>query len=65
METNQRYEPQTVQLPDVARALGIGLGSAYQAARRGDLPFPCVKVGNRFVIPEAPFRRFLETGKAA
>jgi predicted DNA-binding transcriptional regulator AlpA len=61
----QKEKPQTVQLPEVANALGIAIGSAYQAARRGDLPFPCVKIGNRFVIPEAPFRRFLETGKAA
>lgn len=56
---------QTVEIREVAEALGIGTGSAYRAARNGDLPFPCVKIGNRFVIPEAPFRRFLETGKAA
>jgi excisionase family DNA binding protein len=55
----------TVEVREVAEALGIGLGTTYAAARKGTLPFPCIKVGARFVIPEAPFRRFLETGKAA
>ena len=60
----KRATAQTIDIPQVAAALGLGLGATYNAARSGNLPFPCVIVGNRFVIPEAPFRRFIETGSA-
>jgi hypothetical protein len=61
----KRANAQTVEVREVAEALGIGLGAAYNAAKKGTLPFPCVKIGQRIVIPAAPFRRFLETGSAA
>ncbi len=53
-----------VTIDEVARAMGIGRGLAYRAAEHGELPFPCLRVGRRFVIPRRPFEEFLQTGKA-
>ncbi|MCZ6618051.1 MAG: helix-turn-helix domain-containing protein [Gammaproteobacteria bacterium] len=43
---------------EVAEILGVGLNTAYEAARRGG--FPAIKVGARILIPKKRFDRWLE-----
>ena len=57
-------EPQTLTIAQAARALGIGRNSAYEAARRGELPV--IRVGRRMVVPRVALERLLsETGYGA
>lgn len=44
-------EALTISVEDAARLLGISRGSAYQAARRGELPV--IRLGRRLLIPRA------------
>ncbi len=44
-------EPLTITVEDAARLLGIGRGTAYEAARRGDLPV--IRMGRRLLVPRA------------
>ncbi len=55
---------QVVTVEEMAKAMGISRGLAYREAECGGLPFPCLRVGRRFVIPRKPFEEFLQTGKA-
>jgi excisionase family DNA binding protein len=48
---------QTYSVEEVAKLLGIGRNSAYEAARRGD--FPTIKVGGRIVVPKSALDRML------
>lgn len=41
----------TVTIERAAQVLGIGRGSAYEAARRGEIPV--LRIGKRFVVPTA------------
>ena len=52
-----------VPISEVAEAMEMGLNTIYSAARRGELPFPVVRVGKRFFVPRQPFETFLATGK--
>lgn len=47
----------TVTVEEAAGFLGIARGSAYEAARRGDLP--TIRVGRRLLVPTAALRRML------
>ncbi len=42
---------------EAAERLGIGRGTAYDAARRGELPV--VRIGRRLLVPRAAFDRML------
>lgn len=42
---------------EAGEALGISRGSAYEAARRGEIP--TVRIGRRLVVPTAALRRLL------
>lgn len=44
--------------PDAAQALGIGRNSAYEAAKRGEIPV--IRCGRRVVVPTAALRRMLQ-----
>lgn len=57
------YLKQVATIDEVAQAMGISRGLAYREAAAGGLPFPCYRVGARFVIPRKPFEDFLQTGK--
>lgn len=52
---------------EAGTALGISRGSAYEAARSGDLP--TIRIGRRLVVPTAALRRMLaldpEAGEVA
>jgi excisionase family DNA binding protein len=53
-----KTERRTLSVPEAAKALGIGLSCAYEAARTGDLP--TVKIGKRILVPTAALDRLLE-----
>lgn len=39
----------TITVPEAGNLLGLGRGSAYGAARRGEIP--TLKIGGRLVVP--------------
>lgn len=49
----------TIDLPRAAELFGIGKSSAYNAAKSGDLPVPCFRIGGRYVLPVAPIAELL------
>ena len=53
-----KIERKTMTVPEAAKALGIGLSVAYEAARSGELP--TVKFGKRILVPVAALERLLE-----
>ena len=48
----------TLTIPEAADALGIGRNSAYEAARRGEIP--TVRIGKRLLVPRVAFERMLQ-----
>ncbi len=55
-----RAEPQAVDvltITEVSRLLRIGRNSAYDAARRGELPV--VRIGRRLLVPRVALERLL------
>lgn len=53
----------TVPLPEAAQILGIGRGTAYEAAKAGDIPV--LTFGRRKVVPTAALKRMLKLEPAA
>lgn len=51
--------PVTVPLVVAASAIGMGRTAAYEAARRGDLPFPVLRLGSRYRVASAHIRALL------
>ena len=47
-----------MSVEEVARLLGIGRGSAYAAARAGQIPV--LRVGRRLLVPRAALEALLE-----
>jgi excisionase family DNA binding protein len=47
----------TMQVDDVAKALGLSRASAYEAVRTGEIP--SIRIGRRIVVPTAAVRRML------
>jgi excisionase family DNA binding protein len=54
-------ERQTLNIEDVAKRLGINRSTAYELARRDQLPVPVIRLGRRMVVS----RHALETLLAA
>lgn len=48
----------TVTMPEAARLLGIGRNTAYEAARRGEIP--TVRIGKRLLVPVSALDRLLD-----
>ena len=46
-------------LATAARVLGVSRGLAYSLARRGELPFPILRLGRKIVVPMAGLVRAL------
>ena len=44
--------------PDTARLLGLGRGTVYEAARRGEIP--TIRVGRRILVPRRALEKLLE-----
>jgi excisionase family DNA binding protein len=55
--TTESAECRTLTILEAAKLLGIGRGSAYEAARRGELP--AVRLGRRLVVPRARLEEML------
>ncbi len=52
--------PVSVELwPTAARALGIGRTTAYELARRDELPVPVLRLGSRYRVNRADLLRAL------
>lgn len=52
-------ERQTLNIEDVARLLGINRSTAYELARRDQLPAPVIRLGRRMVVGRAALDRAL------
>lgn len=50
----------TISVPEAGRRLGIGRNTAYEAARRGQIP--TIRLGRLLRVPLAAFERMLTTG---
>lgn len=48
----------TITINEAAQRLGISRHSAYEAARRGEIP--TLKIGRLILVPEAAFERLLD-----
>jgi excisionase family DNA binding protein len=48
---------QTMTIEEAAKVLGIGRNSAYEAARRGDLPV--IRLGRRLLVPRSALEQLL------
>ncbi len=48
----------TLTIPEAAKALGIGINSAYEAAKRGEIP--TLKIGRRVVVPARALQALLD-----
>ena len=46
--------PATLTIQEAASLLGIGLSSAYEAARTGNFPTPVLRISGRYVVPTKP-----------
>ncbi len=57
-EVPESSERPTLTVPEAGRFLRLGRASAYEAARRGDLP--TIKIGRRLLVPTAALRRMLQ-----
>lgn len=61
----EKIEPLTVTVEQAAELLGISRWSAYEAAKRGELPI--VRIGKRILIPRRRLEKLLagDDGQAA
>ena len=48
-------------IPEAAKKLGIGRNTAYEAARRGQIP--TIKIGKRLLVPREALERQLAQAK--
>jgi excisionase family DNA binding protein len=48
----------TMQVDDVAKALGLSRAAAYNGVQTGEIP--SIRVGRRIVVPTAAVRRMLQ-----
>jgi excisionase family DNA binding protein len=55
--TDTRPEGRVMTLNEVAAVLRISRGSAYEAAKRGEIP--TVRIGHRILVPRAALERLL------
>jgi len=51
----------TLTIPEVARALGISRGLAYELANRNELPVPVIRLGEkRIVVSRVQLEKLLQ-----
>lgn len=62
--TDKSIERLTLNLwPDTGRALGLGRGQTFAAAKNGQIP--TVRIGKRILVPKAAFQKLLSGGTNA
>lgn len=59
-----RNWPAVVDLVTAARALGLGRSAAYELHRRGELPFPVLRLGRFLRVPSAAVLALLDPRNA-
>jgi excisionase family DNA binding protein len=52
-------ERATYSVPEAAKRLGVGRGTAYEAVRKGEIP--SIKVGGRILVPREALEKMLES----
>jgi excisionase family DNA binding protein len=55
--SDELAEPATMTVEEAARVLGISRGTAYKAARAGQIP--TLRLGNRLLVPRPALNRLL------
>jgi excisionase family DNA binding protein len=50
------YEPETLEVADIRRILGIGLNQAYKLVNSGE--FRVIKIGRKIIIPKESFYKW-------
>lgn len=63
MTTKELRSRTTVTIEEAAKVLGIGRGTAYEAAARGELP-GALRLGGRWVVATAPLLRAIGADNA-
>lgn len=53
----------TMTIDEAGELLGVSRNSAYQAARKGEIPV--IRIGKRMLVPRAEFERMLNPSRAA
>ena len=53
--------PTVLTIPETAKILRIGRNSAYEAARKGQIP--TIKIGKRLLVPRKALERILAEAK--
>ena len=48
----------TLDVPEAGRLIGLSRTSAFEAARRGDLP--TIRIGRRLLVPKRALEKLLE-----
>ena len=54
----------TMTIPEFCKKVGISRNAGYQAARRGDLPVPVIRIGKRLVLSVAAVEKLLSAENA-
>lgn len=57
MTSDTATERRTYTVDEAGELLGIGRNTAYEAARRGEIP--TIKIGRRLLVPRAALERML------
>ncbi len=52
-------DKKTLDIPELARLLGISRNACYIAARQDLLPVPVIRIGKRLVVPRAAVEQLL------
>jgi excisionase family DNA binding protein len=58
VKNEQKPERQAIKLDEVAKRLGVSRGSAYAAAKRGEIP--TIRIGRLLLVPVAALDRMLD-----
>ena len=53
-----KVQRRTCTVAEAAIALGVSRNTAYEAARRGEIP--TIKIGGRILVPRSALERMLE-----
>lgn len=58
---SQAHARQTLNIEDVAIVLGINRSTAYELARRNELPIPVIRLGRRMVVSRRAVEELLNS----
>lgn len=59
MPEAQTVESETVDVATAAVVLGVNKHTIYEAIKRGDQPFPVIRLGDRLLIPRTALERLV------